>query len=133
MPSPRRKPKPTLTPREQRIVLEHRLLGMLWEIKFGLVSATRAAQLIRICGGSGPKMAIADAIMWSGDGILNVIFQPLVGALSDAYVSAPNWRTQLCRLARIQHVSYMTHNVRRWKATTMRSTIAPSRRVARSS
>ena len=75
----------TLTGYERRLVWEHRVLGVLWEIKFGLVSATRAAQLIALCAGDQARMAFADAIMWSGDGVLNVIFQPLIGALSDAY------------------------------------------------
>ena len=75
----------SLTPYERRLTWEHRVLGVLWEIKFGLVSATRAGQLIYLCQGDQARMAFADAIMWSGDGILNVISQPLVGALSDAY------------------------------------------------
>eukprot|EP01043_Picozoa_sp_COSAG02_P025964 COSAG02_NODE_1480_length_12399_cov_250.195935_4_plen_411_part_00 len=75
----------SLSPYERRLVWEHRILGVLWEIKFGLVSATRAGQLIHLCNGDQARMAFADAIMWSGDGILNVISQPLVGALSDAY------------------------------------------------
>eukprot|EP01045_Picozoa_sp_COSAG04_P022143 COSAG04_NODE_2463_length_4083_cov_1.687751_1_plen_74_part_10 len=61
----------TLTGYERRLVWEHRVLGVLWEIKFGLVSATRAAQLIALCAGDQARMAFADAIMWSGDGVLN--------------------------------------------------------------
>ena len=44
----------SLTAYERRLAWEHRILGVLWEIKFGLVSATRAGQLIYLCQVSLP-------------------------------------------------------------------------------
>jgi MFS family permease len=73
-----------LTPKERTVVWQHRLLTVMWELKFGISAASLMTKLLELANHDTALIAQANSVHWAINGLIQLWGTPLAGALSDA-------------------------------------------------
>lgn len=76
--------KDELTSRERLVVWQHRVLKVMWELKFGISAASLMTKLLDLAHGDTAIIAQANSVHWAANGLIQLWGTPLAGALSDA-------------------------------------------------